>query len=216
MTRQPLLSLLLAATTFPAVSIGAQSVELYGGADEKGLLASSPACFSYLDFSPKGVVTDTGSSFTINAATDSDGSMGLFGIVGRNLIGESPREIDAETHELRIEYRFLEANEAPLFKLVLNDHDGADSGEQYKFNVAVDSPAAELEDGFSDLRLDISADAADQRNPGKESGFPNDGDGIANYDLTQWQLQSVYGSSAALHVEIRVLEIVEKPGQEPE
>lgn len=206
----------LAASVLPVSAISAQSIELYSGADKKGLFTSSPAAFKYLDFSPAGVVVDTGTSFTINAATDSDGSMGLFGILGRNLIGESPAQFDAQTHQLRIEYRFLEANKASVFKVVLNDRDGADSGEQYKFNVAVDSPATELDDGFSELLLDIAAEDADQRNPGKDSGFPNDGDGIANYDLTQWQVQSVYGSSSPLHLEVRTLEIVEKSSGEPE
>lgn len=194
----------------------AQNVELYAGAAQEGLFTSSPAAFTYLDFSPAGVVEDTGSSFTVNAATDSDGSMGLFGILGRDLVGTSPAEFDAQTHQLRVVYRFLDANKAPIFKLVLTDRDGPDSGEQYKFDVAVDSPAAEFDDGFSELLLDITAQDAASRNPGKDSGFANDGDGVANYDLTQWQLQSLYGSSAPLHVEVRVLEIVEKPAGEPE
>ncbi len=214
MNRPALFTVALTATALTSTVTG-QAIELYSGAESKGLFKTSPAAFKYLDFAPRDVVTDTGSSFVVNAREDSDGGMGLFGIVGRNLLGKSPVSFDGSTHQLRVEYKFHDDNEAPTFKLVLNDQDDAGAGEQYKFVVAIDSDTEETSDGFSEIYLDISENDADHRNPGKDSGFSSDGDGIANYDLTQWQLQSVYGSSSPLHVEIRTLEIVEKGSNEP-
>ncbi|MEE9404420.1 MAG: hypothetical protein V3V20_05975 [Algisphaera sp.] len=205
------LALCAAAFPFAPAHAQAQTVDLYDGPQSDSLFGSSPAGFKYLDFSGPGVINETGSSFTINAEKDSDGSMGIFGIVGRNLVGESPATFEAEGHLLRVEYKFLEDNQADKFILVLTDKDGPDAGEQYKFFVKTDTPATETTDGFSELLLPISETDADQRNPGKDAGFPNDGDGIANYDLTQWQIQSVYGSTTPLNVEIRQLQIIETP-----
>lgn len=207
MKRIAILSLVVCGTVAQVGGVSAQTVELYDGAASKGLFASSPAGFKYLDFAPSGVIDDTGSSFIVNATEDSDGSMGLFGILGRN-VPDAPVAVDANTHQLRVVYRFLEGNEAQMFKVVLTDQDDAGAGEQYKFDVTTDADATETDDGFMELFMPISEDDADHRTPGTEAGFSKDGDGVANYDLTQWQVQSVYGSTGALNVEIRQIEIV--------
>ncbi|MEO0514379.1 MAG: hypothetical protein AAF086_03680 [Planctomycetota bacterium] len=201
----PLFGLTLSAAVALGVSASAQTIELYDGSSTKGM-------FEYLDFGPSSVVKDTGSSFTINAAEDSDGAMGIFGILGRNVEG-SPVDVDPAVHQLRVEYRFLDDNKADMFKLVLTDQDDAGTGEQFKFNVTADADATETSDGFSELIMNIGADDADTRTGGKDAGFSGDGDGEANYGLTQWQIQSVYGSSTPLHVEIRRIQLVEiEPG----
>ena len=161
-----------------------------------------------MDFAPKGVVTETKDSFILAVDEDSDGTAGLFGLLGRNL-PDGPVEIDAASHMLQIEYRFTEDNEADLFKLVLTDEDGKKAGEQYKFDVEVDADDAVAgEDGYMVLTLPITAEEADSVTAGKDAGFKEDGDGEANYGLTQWQIQSAWGSVDPLHVEVRRLQIV--------
>ena len=210
MIRPAAFSLALAAALTATPALGEAAVDLYNGTASDSLFGSSPAGFKYLDFSGPGVINETGSSFTINAEKDADGAMGIFGIVGRNIDGK-PKVIDPATHQLRVEYRFLEENDAARFIVVLTDKDGSDAGEQYKFFVDSDAEGTETTDGFMEMMLPIGEADADQRNPGKDAGFAKDGDGIANYDLTQWQIQSVYGSGAPLRVEVRQLQIVELP-----
>ena len=197
----PILTLLLAATAAPALA-SAETITLYDGSEKIG--------FKYLDFSAKGVVTDNKDSFTIEATEDSDGGMGLFGIAGTNL--SSPKTFPAEGNRLRVEYRFLDDNEAAMFKVSLNDKDEDGAGEQYKFDVEPDmDDATETSDGFMEILLPLGEDDASSRNKGSDAGFSEDGDGIANYDLTQWSIQSPYGQMAPLMVEIRAIEIVGVP-----
>ena len=46
--------------------------------------------------------------------------------------------------------------------------------------------AEEVEGGFTEVPLPVTADDADQRTGGQGAGFVRDGDGEANVDLTQW------------------------------
>lgn len=200
MKRLATLSLAICGLAASTGLASADTVELYDG--------SGKDLFKYLDFSTSGVVKNAGETLTIKLDKDNDGSMGLFGIVGRN-VANAPVEIDAASHLLRVEYKFLEDNEADLFKIVLADKDEDGAGEQYKFDVTPDADdATETSDGFMELLLPITADDAGNRTPGKDAGFSKDGDGEANYGLTQWQIQSVYGSTGALMIEIRAIEIV--------
>lgn len=201
MTRNFMFNLAICSTTAVGGLASAETVELYG--DKGGKL------FKYMDFSPSGVVTDSDGSLVIAAEKDSDGSNGIFGILGRN-VPDAPVKVDASTHQLRVEYKFLEGNEADMFKVVLTDQDDGGGGEQYKFDITPDDMEAnETSDGFSERLISITEDDADHRTGGKDAGFSKDGDGEANYDLTQWQVQSVWGSSGALMVEIRSIQIVE-------
>lgn len=203
-----LATLIAAAATLATVSASAETIDLFNGPDGDELIGGSPAGFKYMDFEPKGVVTETKDSFILAVDEDSDGGSGLFGILGRN-VADGPVEFDAASHLLRIEYRFTEANEADLFKLVLTDEDGKKAGEQFKFDVEVeDDDAVEGDDGFMVLNLPITADDADSVTGGKDAGFKEDGDGEANFGLTQWQIQSVWGGVDPLHVEVRTLQIV--------
>mgnify|MGYP000155808997 CR=1 FL=1 len=203
LTPAPALATLIAAATLGGTSLSAaaqsETIDLYPGSGD---------LFQYADFAPKGVVTETEDSFILAVDEDSDGGSGLFGILGRN-VADGPVEFDAASHLLRIEYRFTEANEADLFKLVLTDEDGKKAGEQFKFDVEVeDDDAVQGDDGFMVLNLPITADDADSITGGKDAGFKEEGDGEANFGLTQWQLQSAWGSSDPLHVEVRSLQIV--------
>jgi hypothetical protein len=181
----------------------AVTVTLYQGGDD--FFGSSPAGFTYDDFN--GQTTDTGTSLIVDLATEVAPGNGLFGGLGRDIPGGQV-DFDANTHQLRLEYRLLADNMASNFRVVLSDIDDADSAEDFQYFVDP-SFASPLGDGFSEQFLMIDAASSVFRQT--SFGFVDAGDSVLNFGLRQWQVQSEFGSANRLAMELRLIEIVPIP-----
>lgn len=199
---------LVALVASPALA----DFDLYNGATEAGVFASKIAGFTFDDFD--GAVVDGATSFTITTATDQDGANGLFGGIGRDLLN-GVVEVNPATNQIAVEYRLLPGSVATSFSLNLIDVDGANS-EQYQFNLN-SANTSDAGDGFTRALFRIAATDAQFRQ--QAVGSPADGDQVANYGLSQWQIQSPFGDPSPLNLEIRRIAViddaVDKPIPEP-
>ena len=149
----------------------------------------------FSEFGNPGVVTETDDSVVFQAAG--------FGGAGRGMVGETA--IDEQIYQLRVTARLLPGNSATQFRVVLADSDGDDSAEGLGTeNWEYPIPTAELnESTFTDVTIPILSGAGRQQN--FNSTF--DGDGVINFGLVEWFVQSTFDSTAALNVEIREIAI---------
>ena len=188
----------IAATTLTAASLNADVV-LYDGANDPGLFVSAPGGFTFGDFS--GAVVDNGGSFSIDGVTDTDGVNGLFGGVGRDLL-DGILDFDPATNQVAVEYRFLPGNAASSFNLVLAELDGADE-DQFQFGLG-NATLSDAGGGFTRALFDVDT--------GSSQFTQGSGDGLANYGLRQWQIQSGFGSTDALALEVRQVAVIGTAG----
>lgn len=142
---------------------------------------------------------ETGTSFTIDVSD--------FGGCGRTL---GQIDFDADSSQLRVVYQELANNAAPMFEVLLQDTDGDDSGpglgqEEFIYQVpfANGTPLGDGS-GFDEQFIDITGFVFRQM----AFGFTNDGDMLLNHGLVQWNLQSSFGATDRLNVEIKSMEIV--------
>ena len=144
------------------------------------------------------------------ANADTDGSNGIFGGVGRDIVGTpSILDFDAATNRARLVFRTLPGNQATAFNLVLTDRDSDTTGDQFQFPVQI-AGATPLGNGFSEILVDIR-EGNSSFTQAAAPNFPNPGDRIANYGLAQFQIQSQFGGTAPLDIEVRRVEIVPIP-----
>ncbi len=182
----------------------AAQITLYDGDDFFG---SDPGGFTFDDFT--GQTTDTGSSLIVDLATEVAPGNGLFGGLGRDLAVDA--DFEAEGSFARIEYRLLPTNTASAFTFTLGDRDGDGSvSEDYQYFVDT-SFAAPLGDGSGFSEQFIPLGAANVAFNQSSFGFGADDDGVINYGLRQWQIQSVFGSTDRLSAEFRLVEIIPVP-----
>ncbi|MEM8782331.1 MAG: PEP-CTERM sorting domain-containing protein [Planctomycetota bacterium] len=195
---QPVVAAVAAWVVCLSPQTSAANLSLYEG--DGMFLTGAPAGFAFGGFS--GNVTETISSLTIDASS--------FGGIGRDL---TQTDFDASEYQLRIVYRLLPGNEAEDFRVVLRDNDGDDSApgqgtEDHQIFIDT-SFATPLNDGsgFSEQFSPLNSVFTD-----KSFGFTNGGDGALNPGLDQWQLQSAFGGTDRLHLEVRSVELVPEPG----
>ena len=147
-----------------------------------------------------GNVTETADSVIIDVSG--------FGGMGNGL---ALQDIDATTHLLKITLRTVAGNVAGDFRIILVDEDGDDSGpglgnEDYQFLFSL-AGVGETDFVTLEQKLDDPGPVFRQ----KSFGSTNDGDSVQNYGLVLWQLQSAFGSTDRLHIEVDKIEIVEIP-----
>lgn len=176
---------------------GQSAITLFDGGGD--FFTGAPAGFTFGDFT--GNVTETPTSLIIDVAD--------FGGVGLDV---PETAFDAGNFQFRLVYRELANNAAGSFNLVLQDNDGDDSGpglgaEQFQYVVDT-SFASDLGDGsgFSEQFVPLNSVFRQQ-----VGGFANDGDGIENFGLFQFQVQSSFGSTTPLNIELQTLELVPIP-----
>ncbi|MEM7625147.1 MAG: PEP-CTERM sorting domain-containing protein [Planctomycetota bacterium] len=181
-----------------AASASAQNVSLYEG--DGAFFTSVPGGFTFDSFATG--VTESPTSLTVDVSA--------FGGLGRDLT--APVTVDETTASVRLEYRVLDNNEAADFRVILRDNDGDDSApglgtEDHQLFVDM-SFASPLNDGsgFSEQFVPLNPVFRAQ-----SFGFANDGDGVLNLGLDQWQIQSAFGSATRLNIEVRSVEIVPEP-----
>lgn len=176
-------------------------LELFDGSTDAGIFSTEVSGFTFLDFD--GAVTETGSSFIINADTDIDGANGIFGGVGRDLVNGIV-DFNTATNQLLVEFRFLPGDTAGTFNAILTDvdsinPDGSFVEDQFQFGLGSASQAA-IDNGFIAATFNISE---------TDSQFTQGGgDLLANFGLRQFQIQSGFGSPETLNLEVRRVAII--------
>jgi len=182
--------LLSAAGLAAATVASAQTTELvsFGPAffDEGG--------FVYSAFAEEGAVSFTDDSLILEATG--------FGGIAAPL--DPPLGFEPTLHELHVTARRLPGNTAQNLRVALRDEDGGDAIEEYVYNFPVASFGA---DGFTTQAVPVPGYAFRNAGPSITPGAP-DGDGKQNFGLIRWQLQSQFGVSTTLNVEVRTIELV--------
>ncbi len=164
--------------------------------------------FSYGDM----VLSVGNSSFTVDAPTDLDSANGRFGGVG---LGVDPF-INFENDEafLKIEFRPLATNAASSFRLLLADDDGNGIRDNFEYVVDI-STATAIADGSGFLSASIPISDGDSAFRQASFGFNPSADFVEDFGLAEWLLQSNYGGSARLSLEVRRIEIETAPVAPP-
>lgn len=149
------------------------------------------------------------------ALTETDNSVQItvsaFGGSGRNMPGAMTIP-DPIRYQARITARLLPGNGAPSFQLVLADRDGDDSGpglgtENYEYNFQTSL----FEEGvYTEAAIPLTAPSR----VGENFNSTNEGDGVLNPDITEWFVQSAFGQTDALNIEIKDI-VIEPIGSSP-
>jgi len=153
--------------------------------------------FTFGDFGTPGAVTDGPTSLILDIE-DNDGSNGVFGGIG---VDFNLRNFDPAfaTWEMRV--KKLENNLATVINTTYRDEDILGStGEEYQFNFDL---ASVPDDG----EFHVLTAAADSPGFSQTAFGFGAGDGENNPGLTQMQIQSAFGSTGRLHVEVDYVRI---------
>ena len=186
---------IFSAALIAGTAVHAANIPLYTA--DGTFFSSAPAGFTFGAFA--GNVTESATSLTIDATG--------FGGLGRDL---AVVDFDPANYQIHLIYRLLAGNEAADFRIILRDTDGDDSApgtgrEDYQFFVDT-TFATPLGNGFSEQFVPLNAVFRQQ-----SFNSTNDGDGVLNPGLDQWQLQSAFGSNARLNLELASVELREIP-----
>lgn len=170
--------------------------------------------FTFGDFGTAGAVTTTASSIILDIQ-DSDSNNGVFGGVGVDFVVEdSPgsgvfvnQDFDATTHQWEVRVKKLPNNSADVLNTVMVDLDSATTGDEYQYNFDLNSIPDDgnfhtiigslLTPGFSQPAFGLSA-----------------GNGVVDPGASQLQLQSAFGSTGRMNVEVdfaRIVPIIPEP-----
>jgi hypothetical protein len=154
-----------------------------------------------------GAVTSGPTSLTIDASS--------FGGVGVDFVLESPptsgmfvpQDFDPNTHQWELRVKLLPGNTATGLNGVFIDDDGAGAAEEFQFGFSL---AGVPNDGqFHTVTRDVTSFGFTQTAFGFTAG-----NGVVDPGLRQIQIQSQFGSTDRLNVEIdylRITEIVPEP-----
>ena len=163
--------------------------------------------FTFDDFSGPGAFTDGPTSLTLDV-TDSNGSNGVFGGVGvdyGNPPSTNQRNFDPATAMWEVSVKILPNNAATAFRTTYIDHDGGFpvAAEEYIYEFDLTSVP---NDGLFHLLTKpvLGGELFNQ----SAFGFDAADDGINNPGLRQLQIQSVFGSTGRLNVEIDYVRLV--------
>ncbi|MEM8782330.1 MAG: hypothetical protein AAGE65_05670 [Planctomycetota bacterium] len=155
--------------------------------------------FTFLDFSEPGAFGTSGGLINIDIATDSDGVNGLFGGAGSDVFAD----FDSVGKALEVTLRVDPLNAAPDFRVVLGDTDGPINGDEFQFSFDLSGVAP---GEFVTLSQDLL-------NPGPVFSQAQDGklpgDNLQNFGLTQIQIQSAFGGTDRLKIDVESVKIVD-------
>lgn len=170
--------------------------------------------FTFGDLSVAGAVTDGPDSLIFDVQTDNDGSNGFFGGIGVDFSNNTevapgvflqlPLDFDPAESWWEMRVRLLENNAAATVNTVYRDLDSIDgaNADEFQFNFDLTSIPS---DGEFHI---ISVPATNFGFSQTSAGSP---DGINNPGLNQIQIQSVFGSSDRLNIEVDWVRIYTVP-----
>lgn len=165
--------------------------------------------FTFDDFSGPGAFTDGPTSLILDV-TDSNGSNGVFGGVGVDY-GTPPatdqRDFDPALAHWEIRLRILPLNAATAFRTTYIDHDGGFPVAAEEYIYEYDLTSVPIDGQFHVLTKPVTSPLFNQ----SAFGFDAADDGINNPGLRQLQIQSVFGSTGRLNIEVDYVRIVPEP-----
>ncbi|MEM7577668.1 MAG: hypothetical protein AAF328_09345 [Planctomycetota bacterium] len=156
--------------------------------------------FTFGDFSEPGAFSTAGGLLNVDIATDGDGANGLFGGAGSDVFVD----FDSVGKTLEVTLRVDPLNAATDFRVILGDSDGPINGDEFQFFVDLTgiTPGTEF--------VTVSQDLL---NPGPVFTQAQDGklagDGLQNFGLTQMQIQSAFGGTDRLKIDVESVKIVD-------
>lgn len=167
--------------------------------------------FTFEDFGAPGAVTVGPTSITLDI-TDVGGNVGVFGGAGVDFLVETspgsgdfvPQDFDPADATWEMRVKILDNNAATGINTTFIDDDGAGSGDEHQYNFDLTGvpndgefhlvTAAFASPGFTQGAFGLSA-----------------GDTLVNPGLRQIQIQSQFGSTGRLNVEIDFVRIAVVP-----
>jgi hypothetical protein len=155
--------------------------------------------FAFGDFNDFFAVDTSAGKISIDINQDLDGADGLFGGMGSDLVAD----FDPNTTQLEIALTVAPENLASNFRIVLVDNDGPDTGEEYQFYFDLTG----ITPGVPTLLTQSLV------NPGpvwRQAAYnQTDGDQIQNYGLRQVQIQSEYGGTNRLKIDVDSVKLID-------
>jgi hypothetical protein len=165
--------------------------------------------FTFDDFSGAGAFTDGPNSLILDVQ-DFNGSNGIFGGAGVDY-GTPPatnqRDFDPALAHWRVRLKILPLNAATAIRTTYIDHDGGFPVAAEEYVYEFDLTSVPNDGQFHVLTMPVTSPLFNQ----SAFGFDAADDGINNPGLRQVQIQSVFGSTGRLNVEVDFVRIVPEP-----
>jgi hypothetical protein len=165
--------------------------------------------FTFDDFSGPGAFTDGPSSLILDVQ-DFNSSNGVFGGVGVDY-GTPPatdqRDFDPALAQWKVRLKILPLNAATAFRTTYIDHDGGFPVAAEEYVYEFDLTSVPNDGQFHVLTKPVTSPLFNQN----AFGFDAADDGINNPGLRQLQIQSVFGSTGRLNIEVDYVRIVPEP-----
>jgi hypothetical protein len=165
--------------------------------------------FTFDDFSAAGAFTDGASSLTLNV-TDTNASNGVFGGVGVDYgtpPGTNNHNFDPALAQWEINIKVLPNNAATAFRTTYIDQDPGFPVPAEEYVYEFDLTGVPADGQFHLLTKPVTSPLFNQN----AFNFDAADDGVNNPGLRQLQIQSVFGSTGRLNVEIDFVRIVAIP-----
>ena len=166
--------------------------------------------FTFNDFSGAGAFTDGPTSLTLDVQ-DFDSSNGVFGGVGVDY-GTPPatnqRNFDPAVARWEVSLKILPNNAATALRTTYIDHDGGFPVAAEEYVYEFDLTSVPNDGQFHVLTKPVLGGELFHQNA---FNFDANDDGINNPGLRQMQIQSVFGSTGRLNVEVDFARIVQVP-----
>lgn len=145
----------------------------------------------------------SGGVFSLDLTEDIDLANGFFGGTGSDVAAD----FATETTDIEVRFAVGADNAAADFRIVLVDNDGVGVGEEYQY--AVDLTGVAPEDGFVTQTLPLDSFIF------RQAAFnQTDGDMELNYGLSQIQIQSAFGVTDRLQVDIESVKLIDPEAPE--
>ncbi|TWU28359.1 hypothetical protein [Bythopirellula polymerisocia] len=155
--------------------------------------------FAFADFDDFFAVDTSGGVMSIDINNDIDMANGLFGGMGADFVAD----FNPATTQLEIMLTVDPLNVASSFNIVLVDNDGVDTGEEYQFSFNLTGVTPGLPTLLTQSLV----------SPGpvfRQAAFNQmDGDMIQNYGLRQIQIQSAFGGTDRLKIDVDSVKLVD-------
>lgn len=163
--------------------------------------------FTFEDFGG-GAVTDGPNSLILDV-TDTGGNVGVFGGIGVDYLLETPpgsgdfvpQDFDPSNASYELSVKILDNNEATAIRTTFIDDDGAGSADEHVYEF--DLTAVPNDGQFHVLSIPLTTPLFTQGAFGLAAG-----NGMVDPGLRQMQIQSVFGSTGRLNVEVDFARIV--------
>jgi hypothetical protein len=155
--------------------------------------------FAFDDFNNFFAVDTSNGVISIDIIADLDNANGLFGGMGSDIAAE----FNAATTQLEVTLTVDPLNVASSFNIVLVDNDGVNTGEEYQFAFNLTGVPTGVPTVLTQSLI----------NPGpvyrQAANGQTDGDMIQNYGFRQLQIQSQYGGTNRLKIDVNSVKLID-------